>query len=176
VAIEVTLRTPANAHGISFDFDFYTYEWPHYVYVCSQYNDFFVALLTPIPSGQLDGNIAFDSKGNLVSVNNSLVRVCGCEGNPPAPCTAQGKSFNCDLGNTELIGTGFGFDLDDSSEDHAATSWLRTTAPVAPGSEITLRWTVYDSGDGDLDSTTLIDNFAWRLEPGTTVGTTPVPR
>ena len=150
--------------NFSFDFDFYTYEWP--VFVCSQYNDFFVAMLSPIPMGQTDGNISFDQLGNPVSVNNAFVEVCGCSGGPP--CSAGGKMFSCSLGNTELTGTGF--------EGHAATSWLSTTAPVDPNSTITIRWGTYDSGDGVLDSTTILDNWKWIAEPGTTVGTDPVPQ
>ncbi|MCA9618051.1 MAG: hypothetical protein KC731_03455 [Myxococcales bacterium] len=169
--IKVVLRAPQNAYGVSFDFDFYTYEWPGYV--CSTYNDFFVALLTPFPQNQTDGNISFDSMGNPVSVNNAFVDVCGCDGNPPSPCFAGGKTFTCPLGNTELLGTGFGFDY--GFEDHAATSWLQTTAPIEPSSDITLVWATYDSGDGVLDSTTLIDNFRWIAKPGVDVGTTPVP-
>jgi len=172
-ALEVSLRTPANAHGVSFDFDFYTYEWPNFV--CSEFNDFFVALLSPPPPNQTDGNISFDSQGNPVSVNNAFVEVCGCIGNPPGPCSAGGKTFNCNLGNVELIGTGFGFDTS-GFEDHAATSWLNTTAPVEPNSEISLRWAVYDSGDGVLDSTTLVDNFRWVTEAGSTSVTVPVPK
>jgi hypothetical protein len=170
--IEVKIRAPQNAHGITFDFNFYTYEWPGFV--CSSYNDFFVALLEPFPMGQSDGNISYDSMGNPVSVNNAFLDVCGCLGNPPSPCFAGGKTFTCPLGNTELLGTGFGFDT--GWEDHAATSWLQTTAPVIPGSEFTLRWAVYDSGDGVLDSTALIDNFRWIAEPGVPVGTTPIPK
>jgi hypothetical protein len=170
--VEVVIRAPSNAHGFSFDFDFYTYEWP--VYVCSTFNDFFVALLSPIPPNQTDGNISFDSQGNPVSVNNAFVEVCGCQGNPPNPCIAGGKTFTCALGNIELIGTGFGFDTD-GYQDHGATSWLATKAPIDPGSEITIRWAVYDSGDGVLDSTTLIDNWQWIAEPGTVVETDPIP-
>jgi hypothetical protein len=170
--LEVTLRTPANAHGITFDFDFYTYEWPNYV--CSQYNDFFVALLSPFPVGQNDGNISFDSMGNPVSVNNAFLEVCGCPGNPPSACFAGGKTFQCSLGNLELIGTGFGFDT--GFEDHAATSWLATQAPIEPQSEIEVLWSVYDSGDGALDSTALIDNFRWIAQPGVGVVTTPIPK
>jgi len=48
-ALEVVIRVPSNAKGFSFDFDFFTYEWPGWV--CSTYNDFFVALLTPISMG-----------------------------------------------------------------------------------------------------------------------------
>jgi hypothetical protein len=169
--IELTVRAPSNAYGFSFDFDFYTYEWPGFV--CSTYNDFFVAILSPIPPGQMDGNVSFDSQGNPVSVNNAFLSVCGCEGNPPSPCLAGGKTFTCPLGNVELIGTGFGFDT--GFEDHGATSWLQTQAPVEPGTELTIRFAVYDSGDGVLDSTTLIDNFQWIAEAGVTVGTTPVP-
>ncbi len=172
-ALEVTLRTPANAKGLAFDFNFYTYEWPDFV--CSEFNDFFVALLSPPPAKQSDANISFDSQNNPVSVNNAFVEVCGCEGNPPGPCMAGGKVFGCNLGNVELIGTGFGFDTT-SMGDHAATSWLETRAPVEPNSEVTLRWAVYDSGDGVLDSTTLIDNFRWLTEAGTTSQTQPVPK
>jgi hypothetical protein len=119
--------------------------------------------MTPIPPGQTDGNIAFDSKGNPVSVNNAFLDVCGCTGGPP--CTAGGKVFDCPLGTTDLTGTGF--------ESHAATGWLVTTAPAEPGTTITLLLGVYDSGDGVLDSTALIDSFRWLpVEPP--VETTPV--
>lgn len=170
-ALEVTIRVPLNAHGFSFDFNFFTFEWP--VYICSQFNDFFVALLSPTPPGQNDGNVSFDSQGNPVSVNNALLSVCGCPENPPSPCIAGNKTFTCAGGNIGLIGTGFGFDS--AGQDHAATDWLTTQAPVTPGTEITMRWAVYDSGDGGLDSTTLIDNWKWIATPGTPVGTTPVP-
>ncbi|HSN99231.1 MAG TPA: hypothetical protein VLS89_13140 [Candidatus Nanopelagicales bacterium] len=161
-AIEIQVRVPSNAHGFSFDFNFYTYEWPGYI--CSTFNDFFVAILNPIPQGQTDGQISFDNAGNPISVNNSLLDVCGCSGGPP--CFAGGKTFDCPLGNAELTGTGF--------EGHAATSWLKTTAPVEPNQIITIRWGAYDSGDGILDSTGLVDNWQWLADPGTVVGTTPV--
>jgi hypothetical protein len=166
-AVQLTIKVPSNALGFSFDFNFYTFEWPGFV--CSQYNDFFVAILDPIPMGQMDGNISFDQLGNPVSVNNAFLEVCGCSGGPP--CIAGGKTFNCALGNGELQGTGF----TDGFQDHGATSWLATQAPVEPNSTITIRWGVYDSGDGSLDSTTLVDNWRWVAEPGTVVGTDPVP-
>jgi hypothetical protein len=170
--LEVKIRAPLNAQGFSFDFNFFTYEWPNYI--CSQFNDFFVALLSPFPAGQTDGNVSFDSQGNPVSVNNAFLEVCGCVGNPPSPCIAGSKSFTCANGNIGLIGTGFGFDTTPDG-DHAATDWLKTQAPITPGSEITMRWSVYDSGDGVLDSTGLIDNWQWIAKPGTTVNTDPVP-
>lgn len=172
--LEIEVQPPSNAKGFSFDFKFYTYEWPGFV--CSTYNDFFVALLTPFPAGQTDGNIAFDKMGNPVSVNNAFIEVCGCPGNPPNPCQAGGKSFDCPLGDFDLIGTGFGFDSCSFCEDHGGTGWLRTNAPIdKPAEKITIRFAVYDSGDGVLDTTTLIDNFRWIAKPGVTVGTDVVP-
>lgn len=167
--VEIVVRAPTNAHGFSFNFNFFTYEWPGFI--CSQYNDFFVALLSPVPMGQQDGNISFDSQGNPVSVNNAFLEVCGCAGSGGPPCNAGGKQFPCALGNSGLAGTGF----QDQFSDHASTGWLFTKAPVDPGQQITMRWAVYDSGDGVLDSTTLIDNWQWIAEPGTQVGTGVVP-
>jgi len=157
-ALEVTVRVPTNAGGFAFDFDFMTYEFPGYV--CSTFNDLFVALLSPIPPGQTDGNVSFDSQGNTVSVNSVFLEVCGCAGGPP--CQAGGKIFTCGFGVSELLGTGFGVDTE--GQDHGATSWLTTSAPAVAGSEITIRWGIYDSGDGILDTTTLVDNWRWVVD------------
>jgi hypothetical protein len=167
--LEVVVRAPSNAHGFSFNFNFYTYEWPGFI--CSTFNDFFVAILSPIPMGQSDGNISFDTQGNPVSVNNAFIEVCGCAASGGPPCLAGGKTFPCALGTNGLVGTGF----QDQFNDHGSTGWLFSTAPVDPGQQITMRWAVYDSGDGVLDSTTLVDNWLWIAEPGTHVGTGIVP-
>ncbi len=168
--LELKIRVPTNAHGFSFNFNFYTYEWPGYV--CSTFNDFFTAILSPIPAGQSDGNITFDNLGNPVSVNNAFVEACGCPSGPP--CLAGGKTFTCALGDLTLMGTGFGAD-EGFGQDHGSTSWLLTQAPIEPGTEMSIRFTAYDSGDGVLDSTGLIDNFNWIAEPGTQIGTKPIP-
>jgi hypothetical protein len=167
VALQITLRVPSNVRGFSFDSNFYTYEWPQYV--CSAYNDFALALLTPFPMGQSDGNILYDSMGNPLSVNAAFVSACGCTGGPP--CTAGMKTFTCPLGDGALLGTGFGKDSDPTG-DHASTYWLETKAPVQPNNTITIVFTVYDSGDGILDSSVLFDNWQWIASP-TVVGTMP---
>lgn len=157
VALEVTIRTPSNATGFSFDFDFYTYEWPNFI--CSTFNDVFAALLWPVPAGQLDGNVSFDSQDNIVSVNSVFLEACGCGGGPP--CFAGGKTFDCNFGTSSLVGTGFGASVPDGLEDHGSTYWLATSAPVDPNSTITIRWSVHDSGDSVLDTTTLVDHWQW---------------
>jgi hypothetical protein len=165
VALEVELVAPTNAKGFSFTFNYFTYEWPDYI--CSQFNDFFVALLYPVPMGQADGNISFDSKGNPVSVNNAFLTVCG----PPG--VYGGKAFSCAQGDAALLGTGFGKDAA-LAQDHGSTYWLETQAPVGQHETFTLRWAVYDSGDGILDTTALVDDFQWVANAGVTVATTPV--
>jgi len=166
VALEITLRAPPGAQSFGFDFNFFTYEWPDWV--CSQFNDFFVALLQPPLDGLPDGNISFDQLGNSVSVNMAFVRVCDCVGGPPcgAPPLTPVIAYDCELGSDQLSDTGF--------EERAATGWLVTKAPVEPDQVIKLRWGVYDSGDGVLDSTTVIDHFRWLGDPADSPGTTPL--
>jgi hypothetical protein len=156
--LELEIRVPTNAKSFSFYENFFTYEFPGYI--CSRYNDFYVAMLSPIPQGLVDGNIAFDQQGNPISVNNSLLQVCQSQ-------SAGGKSFPCPLGPSSLGGTGF--------DGHAATGWLKTQAPAKPGDVIKLAFLIWDSGDGVLDSTVLVDNFEWSVDPATGATTSPAP-
>ncbi len=170
MALELVIKVPTNAKSLSFDFDFYTYEWPGYV--CHVYNDFFVALLTSkAKTTPANKNISFDQEGNPVSVNNALLRVCA----GPSDVGVFGKKhFDCPLGVAELEGTGFdGNPITDLSK-HGATSWLTTRADVVPGETITLRFAIWDMHDEQLDSTTLLDNFQWAVEPAGPPVTKPV--
>ena len=56
----------------------------------------------------------------------------------------------------------------------AATGWLHTTSPVEAGKVVTLRFAIWDTRDKTLDSTVLIDGFAWSGERPET-STRPVP-
>jgi Putative metal-binding motif len=167
--LQLVIRAPTNAKSFSFKFSFYTYEWPNWV--CSIYNDFFVALQSPPPANAVNANISFDTQGNPVSVNNGFLDACSCGG--ATPCQAGGKSFPCSLGPGILAGTGFGADT--AGIDHASTGWLETTSPVDPGTEITMRFTVFDEGDHVLDSSVLIDDFKFSADPATGSTTKPVP-
>jgi hypothetical protein len=168
-ALALTIRVPTNARSFSLDEDFFSYEFPHYI--CSSYNDTFVVEMTPAPTSS-GANIAFDQAGNPICVNNSLLQVCD-------PQTAGGKTFACPLGSSSLQSTGFGGDPDAGSENHAATGWLTTTVNIDPsllGKEMTLLFAIWDSGDGSLDSTALLDGFTWSTQPGkSTPVTQPSP-
>lgn len=156
-ALELVLRAPSNAVGYGFDFRFYTAEWPDFI--CDTFNDFFLAIQIPAPAGSLFGDVSFDALANPVSVNAGFLEVCG----PPG--VHGGKNFTCPQGTSSLVGTGF--------ETHGGTGWLTTTVPVSGGDQITLRLTVYDSGDGLFDSSVLIDNFRWVADPVGGPGTMP---
>jgi hypothetical protein len=176
VALDLKIRAPKNATGYSFNFKFQSFEYSEWV--CTPYNDQFIALVTPPPPGSINGNISFDSKNNPVSVNIGFFDVCspescdpsifasncfsGCP-SPPVPC--------CPSGPGDLAGTGF-----DTWGDAGATSWLKTQAPVKGGETINVRFTIWDAGDQNLDSTVLVDNFQWVANGGTVaIGTVEIP-
>jgi hypothetical protein len=165
-ALELQIRMPTNAKSFKFHLNFYTYEFPDYI--CSEYNDFFVTLMEPKPSGSTDGNISFDPDHNPISVNNSMLQVC-------QSMTTHGKTFDCPLGTALLKNTGFDSEIPILDPGHAATGWLQTISSVEPGSVVTLRFAIWDSGDHKLDSLVLIDNFGFSVEPASGASTKPAP-
>jgi hypothetical protein len=177
MALELVIRAPTNAKAFTFDFDFYTFEYPEYV--CGV-NDAFVALLdSKSPDVPMNHNVAFDSKKNVVSVNNGFLEVCepyvymGTKNGMPYQ-----RPYECKLGIGELAGTGFdtgGGTAGSESKPHAATGWLRTRANILPGEEFTLRFAIWDLDDNVLDSTVLLDNMAWDAQPGSNETIRPPP-
>jgi hypothetical protein len=175
-ALELKIRVPLNAKSFSFQQNFFTEEFP--AFICSRFNDRFVATLDPLIPGLPDGNnVAFDQDGNPISVNNSLLQVCKPQvaGSDP-PLGGGKKNFTCPLGVAGLSGTSF--------QGHAATGWLQTTVPFSAGDGgaqiikggdiITLTFAIWDSGDGILDSTVLIDKFEWSTDDKPVTKTEPV--
>jgi hypothetical protein len=178
IEVKLVVKTPPNASGVKFDFNFYSGEWP--AYICSPFNDGFIAYLSAkgFNSGKPD-NMSFDKNNNPVSVNNGFFDRCtpsvdtGC-----APQAKPGTS-QCPGGTSELDGTGFGivkkwceaYSFDPftgtsskpgkDSTSGGATGWLTSQAPVQPGEEFTIEFILWDTGDGILDSSVLIDNFTW---------------
>ncbi len=162
-ALQLSLRVPTNAVTMMFDSNFFSYEFPKYF--CSTYNDTYVVIMTPPPSGEpasANGNVAFDGRGNVISVNAGFLRVC----DQP---DAGGGGASCAEGPEKLLATGFDRMASstnaDMQIDHASTDWLTTTVDVTAlaGHEITLLFAVWDSTDGLFDTTILVDNFRWSL-------------
>jgi hypothetical protein len=179
IDVKLVLKAPPDASGFKFDFDFYSSEWPNYV--CSNFNDAFVAYLT---SAELTDNISFDSNHNPVAVNIDFFNRC-TPGAPVACLRSNGPNpdpplsvASCSAGPSELDGTGFGdtdqTQCDDGNVDATlggATGWLETRASIQPGETFTLELMIWDAGDGLLDSTVLVDHFEWLGGPVST-GTT----
>ncbi len=175
VDVVLKVQVPANAKGFSFDFNFYSGEWPEWV--CTSFNDSFVAWLTSTAwkGNASDFNISLDPNNNPVSVNNQFFQACspanatvGCAGSASLP------KDTCTLGNGELQGTGFFISGDDScgqtDSGGGATGWLTTQAPVTPGEVITIQFMVWNTGDEAYDSSVLLDNWQW-VATDTTVTT-----
>ncbi len=186
VRLHLKMRAPKNAKGISFDFRFFSREYPYYV--CSKYNDFFLALLTdaegrPIVNTETgsDGNISFDRAGNPISVNNAFFTTCApapCNGNFEKPmtdncpamlsCDAETSTCGgnlCTDGMTELAAYYpdyySGNDDDAKQKRGGGTAWLTTKAPVNPGEVFNLDFYIWDTGDLRFDSSVILDNFQW---------------
>lgn len=144
--VRLSIRVPTNAQSLSYQFKFISYEY--WIYSCTQYNDFYLAMLQSMAPGiPADKNISFDALNNPVSVNNGFFDVC-----VPKGC------YTCPAGYGELAGTGMA-----DFNYGGATKWLTTEAPVVPGETIQLDFMIFDVSDQFLDSVVLLDNFQWGL-------------
>jgi hypothetical protein len=190
VALELQVRVPSNATGYSFNFKFYSFEFPDWVCDPKGWNDQFITWVNPPPKGAYvppgttsGGNISFDNNNHPVSVNLGFFDVCdpasptrfatGCRKKDAGACPATPSPY-CPLGTSDLTGTGF--DTLDKAGAAGATRWLQTQAPAQAGTVITIRFAIWDAGNGQYDSTVLVDNFQWvATGAAPVVGTTPVP-
>lgn len=121
------------ANATSFSFYVKYFTRDYPAYVCTSYVDQFYAFVDPFPAGASPGNVAFDLDRNPISANS------------PGSLTETGA---------QLVGTGF--------ESNGGSVWLFNEVPAEPGSEIMLRFVIYDSSDGAFDSLVLIDDFEWH--------------
>ena len=162
--LTVTLKAPTNAQSFSFDFQFFSAEYPEFV--CTDYNDEFLVIVQSSKTYPQPTNISFDSKMNPLTVNSGFFTVCT---NGILP-----QTMNCTHPVTDIAGTGY--DDDDGSGEPigGSTGWLTTSAPIAPGEDITLRFVIFDESDGIYDTAALIDNFKWDATSVTGPTTGPI--
>ncbi len=179
IMLTLRIRAPTNANSFSLAMNFFSAEYPEWV--CSIYNDFFVALIdSASENNPPDTNIAIYDDGdvhwpvgvNLVKIADGLFTQCengivGCVPNIPQSnyngCTTAGP----------LAGTGFDT-LDPSGCGEGkpvggGTGWLTMRGNVVPGEVFELRLAIWDAGGHIFDSLVLLDNFEWSVdaaEPG----------
>src|SRR5690606_11058867 len=150
-------------------------EYPEWV--CSQYNDFFVALVgSGSPDNPADKNIAIYDDGNekwpmgvnLVKVASGLFTACQ---NGVVGCAEKNIPESNYQGCTDaslLLGTGFD-ELDTGGCGSGkyvggGTGWLTMKGNVVPGEVFDLRLAVWDSGGHIFDSMVLLDDWQWSID------------
>jgi Ca2+-binding RTX toxin-like protein len=139
VQLTITLNVPANSSSVSFDWKFYSEEYPEFV--GSIFNDAFLVEAGSsnyVLSGAnitAPNNVAFDQNNELISVNTSgFLAMTAAE--------AEGTTYD------------------------AATPKLNTVAPVPSGAaSLVLVFSVFDMGDSIYDTTVLLDNVKFDASP-----------
>ncbi|MBK7860519.1 MAG: putative metal-binding motif-containing protein [Archangiaceae bacterium] len=173
--VDFTIQVPQNAKSFSYEFAFFSAEYPEYV--CTKYNDRFIAILeskgldtTKLPPGQCVGgtsvptcNVSYDGQGQPVTINNGFFDVCDSFTGKNADYVQITNT--CTKSSSLLAMTGY--DRSDSVYSNkvgGSTGWLKTSAPVVPGETIKIRFIILDEGDNKYDSSVLIDNFKWDIQ------------
>jgi hypothetical protein len=183
--LKLRVRVPTNARSFSTRMFFFTAEYPEWV--CSDYNDFFVALLDSVGEGNPpDNNIAVYDDGqnlwpvglNILTVAPGLFTVCesgfiGCQAG------LGGVQYDCMGGTALLAGTGFD-ELDTGESCNGAnfpvgggTGWLEMSGNVSPGEIMEIRFALWDSGGHLFDALVLLDDWRWSLDAASPGVSTP---
>ncbi len=183
IRLHIRVRVPTNARSFTTKFAFFSAEFPEWV--CSQYNDAFVAVLTSeadndVPDGNIavydamDGNPPWPIGVNMASLTenadiplftNCRNGIVGCQAGAPFPLAKCASEMG-------LINTGF--DVVDSSNScnpgdltypvGGGTGWLEMAGNVVPGEVITLDFAIWDAGGYKFDSLVLLDDWQWSLD------------
>lgn len=183
VMLTLRIRTPSNARSFALDANFFTVDYAEYV--CSQFDDIFVALLDsayagtpanpddknlatytmPTPASYpLGVNLARDATGLFTQCVNGTT---GC-------ASGNTQAMSACTGTSGLLGTGLDVatpnSCDADSLQGGATGWLTLRGNVLPGEIITLRLAIWDTSDHLQDSAILLDHLRWSAS-SVTAGT-----
>ena len=135
--LKIDLDVPATANCLTFDFQFYSDEYPEWVN--TQYNDAFIAELdssTWTTSGttiSAPDNFAFDPSGDVISINST--------------------------GNTAMTAAAAAGTTYDG-----ATPLLSASTQITPGAH-SLYLSIFDQGDQNYDSAAFVDNLVIGFVP-----------
>lgn len=182
VMLTLRVRAPTNARSFSVGTFFFSAEYPEWV--CSEFNDFFVALVDSEADNPADKNIAiYDDDGTQWPLGVNLVMVADglftqCENGEIGCARSLENNYSGCIGETLLMGTGF--DVADSEACDATqeqvgggTGWLRMSGNVTPGEVFELRLAIWDTSGHLYDSLVLLDDWEWSVdaaEPGVAPG------
>jgi hypothetical protein len=172
VMLVFRLRAPTNSRAFSFNSYFFSAEYPEYV--CSSFNDQFIALVdtptgvpTPI-ANPADKNLMTYVKngqkwpiGINIAKGTDLFSVCESQITNPGCFDPDVSNASCSLGAAQLLGTGFDKPSGSPCTIGGGTFWLTSAGNVIPGAIVEIRVAIWDVGDQAFDSLALIDGFKW---------------
>jgi hypothetical protein len=167
-SLELEILVPSNAQSFDFDFHFFSTEYPEFV--DSIFNDTF---WVELKSQKFNGNISFDKNNSPIRINNAFFSICDAFAGAPQTQQMCTKPAAANLGTGYVNECQSGWAGNFSVPNGGSTDWLHTTSPVTPGEIIKLTFSIFDKGDGILDSAVLIDNFRWKLAPASKPMTGP---
>ena len=184
IDLKVQIRVPANAKGFSFDFDFWSGEWPDYV--CTEFNDSFIAYLQSTACSTAGHRTTSRSirtgTPSASTTTSSAYAPPACRRaaevpTPERPRARRGRGSSRARASAAESLRRRRYCGGATSTSGGATSWLTSKAPVTPGEVITLEFLIWDTGDASYDSSVILDNFAWVPTPpmNTTIVSPPPP-
>jgi hypothetical protein len=140
VRLQLTLKVPANAQCLSFDFAFHS----------AEYGELDDPNKPPDPPPDTLGNDTFTAQLDDDALSISGVTV-----------TAPGNFAVTGAGKNVAILSGFTVNPFTQSVYYAATSLFQASTPVTAGSTIDLYLSIQDLYDDEIDSAVFLDNFQW---------------
>jgi hypothetical protein len=135
INLRIKVTVPPNATAMSFDFAFFSTEYPEYI--GQQYSDSFVAVVTGLA---YSGDVVGDALGKCFNANDITFTTC-----PEAACSK---------GATGLTGTGY-----EGDKVGGGYGWATASFAVKAGDAITIEFAVYDVADGVYDTAVLLDSL-----------------
>lgn len=145
VQMEMELDVPFGANMMTFDFKFFSEEFPQFI--DSQFNDGFVVEIGEssftVDGSELEApdNVVFDEEGNPITINDAG-----------------------ELGQDEAWAAGTAYGRD---ENGGATRLINTSVPISSGiggGTITVIFTIFDVQDRIYDSTVFVDNIEFESQ------------
>lgn len=159
--LKLRVRVPTNAQSFSVQMHFFSAEWAEWV--CTAYNDLFVALIdSSNGTNPPDKNIAIYTTAQQQKYPVGVNIACAAPG-LFTECTngvitkCNNQQYNgCSLGTGPLAGTGM--------QSEGGTGWLKMSGNVTPGETMEIRFAIWDTGDAAYDSVVLLDDWVWSVQ------------
>jgi hypothetical protein len=174
IMMKIRVRVPTNAKSFNVQMHFFSAEWPEYV--CTNFNDLFVSLVTSTAVGNpADKNIAIytTQQNQKYPVGVNIAKAAAglfteCKNGQVACLGAPFNYNNCSAGVNPLAGTGFQVTNDAgcgaNNTTGGGTGWLKMAGNVKGGETMEIRFAIWDTGDGVWDSLVLLDDWEWSVQ------------